>query len=201
MRAVIFGNGHIKDYDKIKSYIYDGDFIICADGGYRHIKKLGMSCNIIIGDFDSVELDTVDTEVIKYPVKKDFTDGELCVKYALEHGYDELVLFGMVGDRLDHTINNLLMLSDCGGTVIDDNNEIYILKDKLEFTKKKGKTLSIIPVKGDLEGMYSSGLEYPLNNDTLEFGKCRGNSNVITEDYCKISTRNGIGLVIITDGR
>ena len=36
MRAVIIGNGDIKDYQYIKSKINDDDFIICADGGYNH---------------------------------------------------------------------------------------------------------------------------------------------------------------------
>ena len=36
MRAVIIGNGDIKDYLYIKSKINHYDFIICADGGYNH---------------------------------------------------------------------------------------------------------------------------------------------------------------------
>lgn len=39
MRAVIIGNGDIKDYQYIKSKINDNDFIICADGGYNHAEK------------------------------------------------------------------------------------------------------------------------------------------------------------------
>ena len=42
MRAVIIGNGDIKDYQYIKSKINDNDFIICADGGYNHAKKMGI---------------------------------------------------------------------------------------------------------------------------------------------------------------
>ncbi len=41
MRAVIIGNGDIKDYQYIKSKINDNDFIICADGGYNHAEKWG----------------------------------------------------------------------------------------------------------------------------------------------------------------
>lgn len=200
MRAVIIGNGSVGDYDKIKSYIKKDDFIICADGGYYHAVKMGICPNVIIGDFDSAEIPKTDSKLIHYPVKKDFTDGELCLEYAVSHGADDILLLAMTGTRLDHTINNIFMLTKCGGTIIDDNNEIYILKDKIELYGKKGKTLSVIPVYGDLEGISNEGMEYPLNNEKLEFGTCRGNSNVITEDYCSVSIKKGIGIVMVNNG-
>ncbi|MDD6484087.1 MAG: thiamine diphosphokinase [Clostridiales bacterium] len=201
MRAVIFGNGDIQSYERAAGYLKADDFIICADGGLRHAKKMGLRCDVLIGDFDSLDVDADAGEIIQYPAKKDFTDGELCVKYAREHGFSDIILLGMTGKRLDHTINNIMMLSCCGGTVIDDDNEIYILKDSLEFYKKKGRTLSIIPVGGNIEGIDGEGVEYPLCNDTLHFGSCRGSSNVIVEEYCKITIKSGVGLVVITDGK
>ena len=33
MRAVIIGNGDIRNYEYIKSRLNDDDFIVCADGG------------------------------------------------------------------------------------------------------------------------------------------------------------------------
>ena len=55
MRAVIIGNGDIKDYQYIKSKINDNDFIICADGGYNHAEKMGIVPDVLIGDFDSAK--------------------------------------------------------------------------------------------------------------------------------------------------
>ena len=55
MRAVIIGNGDIKDYQYIKSKIHDNDFIICADGGYNHAEKMGIVPDVLIGDFDSAK--------------------------------------------------------------------------------------------------------------------------------------------------
>ena len=54
MRAVIIGNGDIKDYQYIKSKINDNDFIICADGGYNHAEKMGIVPDVLIGDGASV---------------------------------------------------------------------------------------------------------------------------------------------------
>ena len=53
MRTVIIGNGNIKDYEYIKGKIRDTDFIICADGGYNHAQKMGITPDVLLGDFDS----------------------------------------------------------------------------------------------------------------------------------------------------
>ena len=203
MRAVIIGNGTIRSYERIKEYIRKDDFIICADGGINHAEKLGIRPDILIGDFDSSDPELLFNDVgrIEYPSRKDFTDGELCVKYAVEHGYDEVLLLAMTGTRADHTLNNMLMLSQCRrGMAIDEYNEIYYLKNKIIRENKKGMTLSIIPVNGNITGITTKGLEYPLNNEALYFGESRGNSNVIISDYCEITVSGGQALVILNNG-
>ena len=55
MRAVIIGNGSISDYAYIKTRLRDDDYIICADGGLKHIQKLDVNPDVAIGDFDSGE--------------------------------------------------------------------------------------------------------------------------------------------------
>lgn len=198
MRGVIIASGKIRDYEYISSFISEEDFIICADGGYNHAKNMNIKPDILIGDMDSVTDFMHDVEVLKYPTDKDFTDGELCIKYAKEKGIDELLLVGMTSERLDHTINNILMITSFPkAKIVDENNEIYILKDNLTIIGKKGKTLSIIPVSGDLEGISTKGLLYSLNKENLLFASCKGNSNVITDDECEITAQKGMAIVIV----
>ena len=198
MRGVIIGGGIIKDYDYIKSFINEGDYLICADGGYDHAIRMGLKPHIVIGDMDSAKATPADVDVIKYPCDKDYTDGELCVRYAREHGMDSLLLVGMTSDRLDHTINNVLMLKDFqDAEIIDESNHIYVLGKKLRISEKKGATLSIIPLGGDLEGISTKNLLYSLDNENLYFGESRGNSNIMTDDECEINVKKGWGIVII----
>lgn len=197
MRAVIIGNGDIKDYDYIKGKICPDDFIICADGGYNHAEKMGLTPDILIGDFDSARDYENIKNRIRYPERKDYTDGELAVTYAVEHGYEDIALIAMTGGRADHTIADILLLNKCPrGVLIDDNNEIYLLKDRVEINGRKGQTLSIIPINGNAEGITTDGLEYPLNNETLYFADTRGISNVMLENKCTISIKNGMALII-----
>lgn len=200
MRAVIIGNGEIRDYTYIKTFLKPDDFIICADGGLRHVKGLGVDADIAIGDFDSyTKSDKI--ESIVYPSHKNLTDGEIAVDYAIENGYSEILLLAMTGSRLDHTFTNIFQLSKRGNiTLIDDDNEIHIVKNSIIIEGQKGKTLSIIPVFSDLIGVTVTGVYYPLDNETLYFGEGRGNSNVIVDDLCTISVKGGIGLVFINNG-
>lgn len=196
-RAVIIGNGNVQEYNYLKNKICDTDFIICADGGYNHAVKMGIEPDVLIGDFDSaINYETV-ADRIEYPKRKDFTDGELAVMYAKERGFDNIVLTAMTGDRLDHTIADILLLAKCkNGMLIDDNNEIYLLRDEIEISGRKGQIISVIPISLDTEGVATSGLEYPLCDETLYFASSRGVSNVMIEDKCKISIKKGMALVI-----
>ena len=200
MRAVIIGNGDIHNYEYIKTKLRKDDFIICADGGLRHTSPLGVSPDIAIGDFDSSSKnETVKT--YEYPIHKDFTDGELAVNYALENGYNEIILLAMTGKRLDHTLTNLFQLTKGNNIcLIDDNNEIHLLSGSITLNGLKGKTMSLIPIFSNLKEVYLSGTLYPLNGETLYFGEGRGNSNIITEDICTISAKDGMGLIFINNG-
>lgn len=197
MRAVVIGNGDIKNYEYIKSKIHSGDFIICADGGCNHLSRLGIEADVVIGDFDSAECDNIKAIKIEYPTRKDYTDGELAVEYAVKHGFDNIVLIAMTGTRLDHTMSDIFLLAKCrSGVLIDDNNETYLLRDGLEITGRKGQTVSVVPVCGDAEGLVTDGLEYPLNDETIKFGASRGISNVMLSNECKITIKKGMALVI-----
>ena len=200
MRAVIIGSGEIKDYEKAKSRICAEDYIICADGGYDHAVKMGIKPDILIGDFDSIKRVPEDIEQVQYPTRKDMTDSHIALELAKENGYDEMLLLGFTGDRADHSLTNILLLINYPEAVIaDDNNEIRLIKDAVELSGNIGDTLSIIPICGDLTGITTSGLEYPLDNETLYLGDSRGVSNVMTAEKCVITCKGGMGLVIRVD--
>ena len=110
-------------------------------------------------------------------------------------------MFAVTGSRIDHSLTNMFLLTQCkNGCIIDDNNEIYLMRKSFSIIGKKGKTLSVIPVCGDLTEVTITGAEYPLNNETLFFGESRGNSNIIADNDCKITAKSGMALIIINNG-
>ncbi|MBQ7986007.1 MAG: thiamine diphosphokinase, partial [Clostridia bacterium] len=109
MRGVIICGGNVGEY--IKDYIKPDDFVICADAGYDHAKKFGIKADVVIGDMDSTKFTDIAEEKRIYPKRKDFTDSELAIMYAEEKGFERVLLFGMIGTRMDHSLANIGMLS------------------------------------------------------------------------------------------
>lgn len=199
MTALIVGNGEVSE--KIKPLLPENAYVICADGGFRHMDKLGLTPDIVIGDMDSVKADLHGEKTIVYPVRKDFTDSEIAVNYAIDNGFSDLVLIGFTGTRTDHTLTNLFLLkgiSEHGARaeIIDEHNIIRYAEKENIIRGKKGDIVSIIPIGGDVSGITTEGLDYPLFSETLEFGKGRGVSNVMTGDECRITVKNGSALII-----
>lgn len=208
-RAVIFVNGNLSNIDQAKNIIKKDDRLIAADGAVGHIIKLGLIPSVIIGDMDSISPNLLEqshlspTILIKYPTKKDKTDFELAVDYCLESKFEEIIIFGVFGDRIDHFIGNILLMAKVQNEkrsikikIIEDKKEIYILTEKIEISGQVGDELSIIPISSKLEGIITSGLEYKLDNETLSLGSTRGISNVFNSSLITIKVRKGVALVI-----
>jgi len=195
MRGVIICGGNVGEY--IKKYIKPDDYIICADSGYDRAKAFGIKPDIVIGDMDSTHEAEIPDDAITYPVRKDFTDSELAINFALEKNFDEVLLFGMIGTRMDHSIANITLLQRIqNAVIIDENNEIYHAVGKFTLSGKAGDTVSIIPFMGDCVVANSKGLDYPLLNTTIKCGTTLGVSNVMTDNQCEIDIEKGSAFII-----
>jgi thiamine pyrophosphokinase len=215
-RVVIFVNGNLSDLSRAKKIINKQDYLIAADGGVKHILKLGLIPHVVIGDFDSTPLPlqkklkkmckgliNQTPTLIKYPTKKDKTDFELAIDYCLEKKFQEIIIFGILGDRIDHLLANIFLLTKIQTEnksikikIIEGNKEIYILNKKVIINGHIGDELSIIPLDNKLEGATADGLYYRLIDDTLSFGSTRGISNVFIKTSVTIIVNNGIALVV-----
>lgn len=194
MRAVIICGGDVGEY--IKDYIEADDFIICADSGYDRAKKFGITPDIVLGDMDSVTGGYPEESII-YPVRKDATDSELAVNYAIERGYENAIMFGMIGSRMDHSLANLTLLNRFSeGCIINSNNEIYFVKKSITLSGHPGDVISIIPYPGDVSGVTTKGLDYPLADGKIAAGTSLGVSNAMIDNECTITIAKGTAFVI-----
>ena len=137
-RCVIVGGADINNYEYIKSCLYNDDFIVFCDSGLKHLEFLQVKPGLIVGDFDSHDNPHLDIETIVLPCEKDDTDTVFAVKEAIKRGFDDFLLIGVVGARLDHTLGNLsilLYLDSLGkkGKIIDDYSEMEIISKKLHI--------------------------------------------------------------------
>ena len=112
----------------------ENDFVIAADGGFEKIHQLGIEPDLVIGDFDSLGYVPVGGNVEKHKVMKNETDMMICVKTALHKGFNNIVIFGGTGGRIDHTFANiqtLLYASQLGANIkmVDGNNTYTVVSD------------------------------------------------------------------------
>ena len=206
MKAAIICNGRIDHYDIAKEQLSKVDFIICADGGTRHAYHMNIIPNIIIGDMDSSKNEYIEyysskeVPIIKYSSDKNKTDTHICLEYAME-SYDEIILLGATGSRLDHTLGNVSILrlaADKGkkACIIDENNEIYVIKEGIRLEGNKGDLLSLLPLSSEVTGINLKGVYYPLHNAVMEIGNPYGVSNKFEDNVVLLTIASGYMIVI-----
>lgn len=206
-RAVIFFNGDLSDVSRAKTHIKQTDVIIAADGGTEFVLKLGLMPHVIIGDNDSlsrqIKMKPADIEWVTFQQEKDATDSELALNYAVEKGFKQLVVFGLLGSRIDHFLSNIFALSfldkkDISVMLIEGNQEIQVIHDSVTLKGNPGDIVSLLPLKGDVTGVSTKNLQYSLNKEKLHFSYSRGVSNVMTKKTAMVSLEKGLLLVIHT---
>ncbi len=206
-RAVIFVNGRIPDLDQVRKLIRPNDQIIAADGGTRHALALGLLPSLVIGDLDSLnqenrlKLEAARTEIRVHPPSKDETDFELALNHSVSSGYNEILVIGALGNRLDQTLGNLALLTDpslAGLDVrVDDGaEEARFVRTEARVEGQKGDVVSLIPWGGEVGGITTTGLRWKLNRETLQPSKTRGLSNELLGESASISLESGLLLVV-----
>lgn len=208
--ALIITGGSI-DYDWAADWLKDRkyDYVIAADSGLEHAKRLGIKVDYILGDYDSVNPGTLkmyseSTETVTYPSEKDFTDTHLAVLRAISSGAEMIDLIGATGSRLDHTMTNIFVMksaldADVKCAIYDAHNKIYLADGNVSVNRggQYGEYISFAPMTE--EAVISlSGVKYPLENYVLKQGLSLCQSNEITAETANISIKNGILIVYET---
>ena len=189
------------EFDKLLQPVTAGDRILAADGGLRHLSRLGLEPDEILGDFDSLGYTPADARV--FPVEKDDTDAMLAARRGLELGFREFLFYGSLdGPRLDHTVANfqtLQFLADRGavGFLVGTRQIVTLVKNgSLFFGPEATGIVSVFCMGSDARGVTLEGLHYPLVDGTLTPGFPLGVSNHFTGAPARITVSDGSLLVL-----
>ena len=201
-RCVIVGGADIGNYSFIREQLCADDYVIFCDSGLKHLEQLQVKPSLIVGDFDSHENPNLDVETIVLPCEKDDTDTVFAVKEAIKRGFDNFLLIGVVGARLDHTLGNvsiLLYLDSLGkkGCIIDDYSEMEIVSDKPVSICDQYAFFSLLNITGCAKGITITGAKYPLAGAEISCEYQYGVSNeVLPGDIATVSVEDGRVLLI-----
>lgn len=197
-RCFIFGALPV---ESINLFPEKDDYIIAADKGYENLLKLNIKPDIVIGDFDSSESEPDIENKIKLEVRKDDTDVEHAVKYALKKGYKDFVFYGCVGGLLDHTIANIQIASfiaDNNGKSIFYGKENFtvIKNDVITFSEKDKGRISVFSLSDYSNGVNIKNLSYEAEDLILKRDVPMGVSNSFIGKEASISVEDGELLII-----
>lgn len=231
-RCVIIGAADINNYEYVGSRISEDDFLIYCDAGLKHADALApkdffgpseipeagkFSPDLIIGDFDSYgditdndgtcvppEICSAypDAEIIPLPHIKDDTDTFFAAKEALRRGFKDFLFIGVIGNRLDHTLANVSILTHIAvngahAIAIDDYSEMEVVVAARTTISPEFSYFSIICLSDKLEGVTIKNAKYPLDGGTITPAYQYATSNEpLKNATAEISIGSGIALIV-----
>jgi thiamine pyrophosphokinase len=188
--ALIIANGAACNEELLGQLLEWSPLVIVLDSAIERVLELGIKVDVLLGDFDR----GFDAEYYKesqYPIEivhtpnQYKTDLEKAFDYLIEKGHKAANVIWATGKRADHTITNITNIvryrNSLKIVILDDHSKIFLLPTKFEKWYTKDTPLSLIPI-GEVNGITSKNLFYPLQNDTLSIGIRTGSSNHVTED-------------------
>ena len=216
IKAIIVANGFIRDpsltYKKMNGrfgFTRD-DIVVCADGGASNALKMGLIPDVVIGDMDSIKFGVKEkikeksakTRYISTSSQKDESDTQLAVEYTLGlRGIKKILITGAIGNRIDHTLANIMLLSapeleDIDVRILTDNSDMFIVRKPVLISGTPGKIITLLSLSPYTYFTGTLGLKYELKEEKLDFSPVRGLSNEFIDKKAKLDIREGTLLVI-----
>ena len=205
-RVVIFAGGEL--LPEYLNVIDEEDFIIGADRGAWFLVTNGFTPDIAVGDFDSVSAEALQeieskskTTITCDAVNKDLTDSELALDLAMDQQPESIMLLGVTGTRIDHTLASIQMMTRALQRQINcyvmDSHNFITLTGSQALVENLGYTyVSLLPLTPEVTGITLEGFQYPLTDATLKLGQSLAVSNKLIASTGTVSIRSGLLLII-----
>ena len=208
MRAAIFLHGSPDSPGLIRHVAGRADLVVAADGGARYALKAGVMPDLVVGDMDSLgedfarKIERRGATLERHPVRKDKMDGHLAVLAARERGATAADLLCAAGGRLGAlfaTPHILLAAERIGlrSTVVADRGRMFVIEAGTRTVHGTPQdSISIFPLSGPAAGVTLEGMEYPLENASLQPGDTLGFHNELIGTEARVSVGEGALLVV-----
>lgn len=172
--------------------------IIAADGASIKLYEMSIVPNYIIGDLDTFlsnplsEILKTKAEVIYLP-EQETNDFEKSLRFCLEKGWTNIMIFGLHGGALEHTLNNWSIIKRLAGMmnlcIYDEERYGIPINKTIIFNARYDEIISIIPQP--YAKLTTKGLQWELNCEALELGIRDGARNRARADSIEIRLHEG----------
>ncbi len=177
--------------------------IIAADGAALKLMDIGVNCDYIIGDMDSFYKDPRSEhfekkKIINLP-DQNSNDFEKILNWCIENDRKNLLITGMHGGELEHTLNNQSVLlryaRRLNMCVYDAGRYGLPIFESIEFDCRNGEIISIIPFMTAV--LTTRNLKWELNNSTLKYGENEGARNQSEAGNVEIILHEGFFMLFL----
>jgi thiamine pyrophosphokinase len=203
--ALIIANGAECSFELLGQLLEWSPIVIVLDSAMTRVLDLNIKVDVLLGDFDR----GFDPEYYKekqFPIEiihapnQDKTDLEKAFDYLIERKIPAVNVVWATGKRADHTITNITSIvqyrEQLKIVILDDHSKIFVLPKRFEKWYTANTPISLIPI-GNVSGIHSENLFYPLKNDTLTIGYRTGSSNHVAKDGLVIIEHNEGDLLLM----
>lgn len=194
-QVALVANGEIISYAKTKGLLSAFKKVVAVDGGLDHCEKMGIIPCMIIGDLDSVSEASLkkysDIPILKYSRDKDESDLELAIQELLKQGIESLALFGVLGQRVDHLLYTLYLLTRYPSklVILSEEETIFCLQNQSQVAASPGQTISLIPLNQVTE-VTTEGLKWEVHQATFD-KKFMSLSNICLGNSFNVAVKSG----------
>ncbi|MDR3215398.1 MAG: thiamine diphosphokinase [Bacilli bacterium] len=179
----------------------DGDFI-GVDGGSEYLIKQGLPIVAIIGDFDSLkpkllnEVDTSKIKVMRLNPIKDHTDLDMAIQWVKTLNYDQINIYGAIGQRIDHSLININLLKKNRDVIFyDDYSCLKVLKKGIHYFTSTDCYYSFFSIESETI-INLNGFKYDLVNYHLASDDTLCVSNEIACNQARVECNKDIIVVL-----
>ena len=152
----------------LQRLLESSDLVVATDGAWNQCHMLGINVDVILGDMDSIMGHSVPDHRMIYIADQNMTDGEKAIRYALDKGYSELKLVGLVGTRLDHSLYHIQLMQryHCQFKRITGytaTEVCFIATSKQRIKGQPQQRLSLLNLSHTELQLRTQGLEWPVS--------------------------------------
>ena len=188
--ALIIANGAACSEELLGQLLEWSPLVIVLDSAIERVLELEIKVDVLLGDFDR----GFDPDYYKekhYPLDivhtpdQNKTDLEKAFEYLIDRNFPAVNVIWATGKRADHTITNITSIAKYRNllkiVLFDDHSKIFLLPQKFQKWYPKNTVISLIPI-GEVHGIHSENLYYPLKDESLNLGYRTGSSNHVAND-------------------
>ena len=205
--ALLLAAGRVVATPALRAAAAGASCVIAADGGLRHARSLGVRPDLLVGDLDSVDRETLerypDLQRVVHPSDKDALDLELAFDEALARGVEGVLVCGALGDRLDQSLAGVAVAEryhrDGLDVTLNSGDALVLPLRRSESRRADIAAGTVMSVLATLPGTRVSleGARWTLDRAALEPGVGLGVSNLADRDGPCLTLHEGGCLLVV----